>query len=386
MLLSAGAPARTAERRLVLTLWCAGLAAFAAMYAPQGLLPSIGHDLGVSASQAALLISASTFGLALSVLPWAWLAGRIGLPTAMRTAAVAAAVCAVAVPLLPTFDALLAGRVVHGVALGGIPALAMTLSHDIAAPARAATMAGSYVAATSVGGLGGRLLAVPAAEQFGWRIGLLLLGGVVAALMVAMIALVPSCAATTPRRAAGMIGAHLRNRALWPVLVVGLLLSGAVMTVFNYLPFRLSAAPYGLAPAMISMIFLTYLGGTAGSRSTGWLGARFGPAVVLATAGALVAVGALVTAAGPLVVVVIGVAVLTAGFFAGHAVASSMVAARAVEGRAQASALYTIGYYTGSSLFGWLGGLVWSHGHWAAVATLVAVLGVSAVAFTAAAR
>ncbi|MDA2891391.1 MFS transporter [Mycolicibacterium sp. BiH015] len=385
MPVSPGSAPMTAERRLVVTLWCAGLAAFASMYAPQGLLPQIARDVKVDASQAALLISAATLGLALSVLPWSWVSDRIGLRTAMRAAAGSAAVCAVVVPFLPTFEAMLAGRLMHGVALGGVPALAMTLTHDIATPSRAATVAGSYVAATSVGGLSGRLLAVPVAEHFGWRTALLVLGVAVAVMMVGMIGLIPAPAPAAGKRAGGALQTvlgHLRDRAVWPILLVGMLLSGAVMTVFNYLPFRLAAAPYGLEPAVISLVFLTYLGGTVGSRATGWLGGRFGAPVVLGAAGALVVVGAVVTVAGRLAVIVAGVALLTIGFFVGHAVASSMVAARVVIGRSQATALYTIAYYSGSSIFGWAGGIAWSDGQWFAVATLVAALGVAATVCT----
>lgn len=367
----------------MLTLWCAGLAAFAAMYAPQGLLPLIARDMLVDASQAALLISAATLGLAVSVLPWAWVAGRVGVRAAMRAAAGAAALCAVVVPFLPSFEMLLAGRMLHGVALGGIPALAMTLAHDLASPARAATVAGSYVAATSLGGLGGRLFAVPAADQLGWRIGLFVLGAAVAVLMLTMIGFLPRPGARRPARATVQsLVSHLQNPAIWPTLVVGMLLSGAVVTVFNYLPFRLAGAPYALAPGAISLVFLTYLGGTAGSRAAGWLGRRFGAPAVLSTAGLAIAIGATVTLSGPLVAVIAGVAVLTTAFFVGHAVASSMVASRAVCGRSHATALYTIGYYMGSSVFGWLGGVAWSVGHWVAVAAVVGTLGISAAALT----
>lgn len=373
----------TVERRLVVTLWCAGLAAFTSMYAPQGLLPQIARDMDVDASQAALLISAATLGLAISVLPWARVADRVGLRTAMRAAAGSAAVCAVVVPCLPGFEAMLVGRLTHGVALGGIPALAMTLTHDIAVPARAGTVAGSYIAATSVGGLSGRLLAVPIADYAGWRTALLVMGVTVAVVMVAMIRLIPA-SATGGRgdRLLPTVRRHLRNRAVWPILLVGMLLSGAVMTVFNYLPFRLAAAPYELEPTVISLIFLTYLGGTAGSRATGWLGTRFGPPLVLGGAGTLVVVGALVTMTAHVAMIVAGVALLTIGFFVGHAVASSMVAARAETGRSQATALYSIAYYSGASVFGWLGGIAWSGGQWLAVAILVVALGVAATVCT----
>jgi MFS transporter, YNFM family, putative membrane transport protein len=74
------------------------------------------------------------------------------------------------------------------------------------------------------------------------------------------------------------------------------------------------------------------------------------------------------------------------GLFIGHAVASNMVAARALNGRARATALYNISYYVGSSAFGWLGGLAWLSGRWPLVAILVIVLGATACALAGQAR
>ena len=92
--------------------------------------------------------------------------------------------------------------------------------------------------------------------------------------------------------------------------------------------------------------------------------------------------GGAITLAQPLYIVVAGVVVLTAGLFIGHAVASSMVTARALTGRAQAAALYNISYYTGSSAFGWLAGFAWQQAQWPLVAVVVIVLGTLACALT----
>ena len=100
----------------------------------------------------------------------------------------------------------------------------------------------------------------------------------------------------------------------------------------------------------------------------------------MATACVLMAGGGAITLAQPLYIVVAGVVVLTAGLFIGHAVASSMVTARAPTGRAQAAALYNISYYTGSSAFGWLAGFAWQHAQWPLVAALVIALGMTACA------
>jgi YNFM family putative membrane transporter len=375
-----------ANRRLATVLWCAGLAAFAAMYAPQGLLTEIAREASVDPSRASLLVSAATLGLALSVLPWAWLSDRMGIRSAIRLAAAGVAVCSVTVPWLPSYAGLLGGRFLQGIALGGIPALAMALLYDTATPKRAATLAGSYVAATSLGGLGGRLLVVPVADHFGWRLGLFLLGCLVAALMAALIGLIPRAPsngpADQPEVGANAVFAHLRNPAMLVLFAIGALLVGGMMAVFNYLPFRLERPPYLLTPAVVSLVFLAYLAGTAGSRAAGWVTSRVGEVPILATACVLMTAGGAMTLARPLAIVLVGVVVLTAGLFIGHAVASSMVTARAPTGRAQAAALYNISYYAGSSAFGWLGGLAWLYAGWPLVATLVIVLGMSACALT----
>jgi len=69
-----------------------------------------------------------------------------------------------------------------------------------------------------------------------------------------------------------------------------------------------------------------------------------------------------------------GLLVFTAGFFATHSVASAWVSARAPGRRGQASAMYLLAYYLGSSAFGALIGLAYQAAGWPAAATAVAVL------------
>lgn len=377
------------ERRLAAALWCAGLGTFALLYAPQGLLTDVSASLAVSPSHAALLVSGATLGLAASVVPWAWLSDRIGRPEAVRVAAVASAVLAVLVPWLPGFELLVAGRFLQGAALGGVPALAIALVHDWSLPARAGALAGSYVAATSVGGLVGRLVSVPVAQHLGWRLGLVAVGACLTVVMALLVVLLPPGTPRDQRRRrregtlrqsqATHLRAHLQDRVLVALFCVGGLLVGGLAAIFNYLPFRLEAPPYGLAPTVVSLVFLTYLAGTAGSRVAGALCDRWSPRTVLMVACALMGAGAVVTLAGPLLVVVAGVTVLTLGLFVGHAVAASRVGARATSGRAQATALYTVVYYVGASLFGWVAGHAWDLAGWAGVVGLVVVLAAAAL-------
>jgi YNFM family putative membrane transporter len=78
-----------------------------------------------------------------------------------------------------------------------------------------------------------------------------------------------------------------------------------------------------------------------------------------------------ITLAGPLPIIILGLAVMTTGFFAVHGIAGGWVAARAHAGgggTGQASSFYLFAYYLGSSIFGGLAGTAWTHAAWPGVA------------------
>jgi YNFM family putative membrane transporter len=95
---------------------------------------------------------------------------------------------------------------------------------------------------------------------------------------------------------------------------------------------------------------------------------------------ALAFVGIVVTLASPLPLVILGVAMLTAGFFGAHSVASGWVSRRARVARAQATGLYLFFFYLGSSVVASLSGLAWSGGGWLGVASVACMLLVVAIA------
>lgn len=78
--------------------------------------------------------------------------------------------------------------------------------------------------------------------------------------------------------------------------------------------------------------------------------------------------GVAITFSHSVVAVLVELAVATAGFFGAHAIASGWVGSDAGDGKAQASSLYNLFYYTGSSAVGWFGGLAFDTAGWTAVA------------------
>lgn len=366
-------------RRLLVALVCAGIASFAQIYSPQGMLQLIAADLGVGAEGAALTVSAATGGLALAVVPWSFVGDRIGRRPAMVIAVVSATLLALVSAWAPTFELMLALRFLEGMALGGVPALAVAyLAEEVDDRARSIA-AGWYVAGTTVGGLAGRMLATPVADLGSWRMGMtaVALLAALAATSFALLApperrFVPTTGRGSPAVALRRLLRTLRDPGQLALFAFAFLMMGGFVSVYNYLSFHLTAPPYLVPAALLGMVFLAYLGGTVSSPVAGRLAARHGRLPTMLAGTGVMLAGLLLTLAGPLVLVLLGLLVMTAGFFAAHAIASGWASARADGARSQATGLYNLAYYLGSSVLGWATGLVYEGSGWDATVAVVA--------------
>ncbi|PPF78274.1 MFS transporter [Subtercola sp. Z020] len=376
-----------AYRRLLAALFFAGVATFAQLYSPQAALPEIADDLRIGAASAALVVSASTIGLAVGVIPWSVVADRVGRLRAMSIAVVAASLLGLLVPFAPSFEVLLAGRFAEGVMIGGVPSIAIAYLSEEVIAGHAARAAGIYVAGTSIGGLLGRLVAGPVAELTTWRIGVFSVAVLCSVSAAIFIALAPRPRGFIPRalRMPGTdqslprrLAANLRSPRQLVLYAQAFLLMGGFVALYNYLGFRLAAAPFWLPPAVVSLVFLAYLAGTWSSAQAGALASRIGRRPVLLGSIALMVAGVALTLAPVVVVVLGGLVLATAGFFAAHSIASGWTSAAATVGRAQASSLYNLFYYAGSSLFGWLGGIFFDAAGWSATAAMIGALALAA--------
>lgn len=366
--------------RILAGLSFAGVATFAQLYSTQAVLPLLASDLNITAAEAALTISLATVGLAVTVIPWSFLADRIGRVKAMAWGISIATVLGLLVPLSTTFGMLLALRLLEGMALGGIPAIAIAYLNEEVTRAHTALAAGSYVAGTTLGGLAGRLVAGPAGELWGWRAAALAVSVLATLAAVAFLALVPRAEGFVAARAAGLggalrtLGGHLKNVRLLALYGQAFLMMGGFVAVYNYLGFRLSADPFSLPATLISLIFLAYLSGTFSSRWSAGLTMRFGRRNVLLAGLAMTTAGLALTLAPYLPLILAGLVVFTGGFFAAHGIGAGWTGAIASTGRAQAASLYNLAYYLGSSVIGWAGGLVFQSWGWGALAAATMAL------------
>lgn len=379
-------PGERAYRRLIAGLFFAGVATFAQLYSPQAVLPFLAADLDVSPATAALAVSAATLGLAVAVIPWSIAADRFGRRATMGTGVAVATVVGLLAASAPSIELFLAARLVEGIALGAVPAIALAYLNEEVHAGHAARAAGSYIAGTTVGGLAGRLIAGPFAEWGQWRTGVFAAAAVCAVCAVLFLWLAPrarrfSPQSVRPQALLSRLLANLRAPAQLALYAQAFLLMGGFVAVYNYLGFALAAPPFDLSLWLVSLLFLAYLGGTWSSPRAGALAVRYGRLPVLLAATAIMAAGLLLTLLAWLPAIVVGLVVFTAGFFGAHAVASGWTPASAPAGTsAQASSLYYLAYYAGSSAIGWALGLAFAGLGWGGVVGFVTVACVLAAA------
>ncbi|MCX5171113.1 MFS transporter [Streptomyces antibioticus] len=380
------APGGPGYRRMSLALFLAGVATFALLYSTQALLPLISGDFGVAAGEASWTVAAATGGLALFVLPMSALSERYGRRTVMTASLAVAVTVGVLVPLAPSLGALVVLRAVQGAALAGLPASATAYLAEEVRPRALVTAIGLFVAGNSVGGMSGRVITGWVAQEWGWRAAVAAIGVLAVGCAVAFRLLLPAPRHFTPGSLrpgdlVRTVRGHLSDPLLRRLYAIGALFMTVFGGVYTVIGYRLTEAPFSLPQGVVGSVFLVYLVGTVSASTAGRLVGRLGRRGSLYLAGGTTAAGLLLSLADSLALVLLGLVLITAGFFAGHAVASSAVGRTAMTGRAQAAALYQSAYYIGSSAGSTVGALAFHTGGWTGTVGvgLLAVLGVVAI-------
>jgi YNFM family putative membrane transporter len=366
-------------RRANLALFFAGFVTFSTLYTFQPLFPNLVREFSISPAVASLSLSFATFALAITLPLSGSLSDIWGRRRMMGFAVLLASGLALASATCTSLPTLLGVRLVQGVVLAGVPAVAMAYLNEEVEPRALGSAMGLYIAGNACGGMTGRILTAWLTELMSWRsavagIGLfsLLLGGL-------FLYLLPPSRnfLRRPLRlgqlTASLIG-HLRNPGLLCLYFLAFTCMGGFVTLYNYVTFRLLGPEFRLSQAEVALIFLAYAFGACGSSVMGRLVERFGRSQILFTALAVMAVGLLLTLFSQLFAVVLGIVVFTIGFFITHAIASAWVGLLADRARGQASSLYLFAYYLGSSISGTGGGFFYGAWGWHGVVLLILLL------------
>jgi YNFM family putative membrane transporter len=341
-----------------------GFSTFALLYCVQPLMPLLAHDFKLTPAQSSLALSVATGTLAISLLASSVLSERFGRKPLMAGSMFCGGVLTLLAAFAQDYGQLLLLRALLGLLLGGMPALAMAyLSEEIAGPSLGHSM-GLYIGGSAFGGMTGRVLASVISDYYDWRIAVGAMG------------------------AAGLYAAWEFNRSLPASRDAGLpwlfslsfLLMGVFVSMYNYIGYRLLAPSFGLRQSAVGALSILYLLGIFSSVWAGKLADRLGRRNVLWMVMLVMLGGLLLTLSNAVLLIVIGMGLFTFGFFASHSVCSSWVGRRARPPQALASAIYLFFYYLGSSVVGWVSGVVWAWAGWVGVVSMLGAVLLAAMA------
>jgi YNFM family putative membrane transporter len=374
-------PAGKSFRKTILALFLGSFVTFADLYSTQPVIPVFAKQFGVSPAMASLTLSFATGTLALCLLLVSFFSENIDRKKIMGTALTLSALLSICVSFIQDdLYILIAIRAIQGAVLAGFPAIAMAYINEEFHPKSLGYVMGIYVSGSSIGGLAGRLIVGVLTDHFSWNIAIGSLGALSLIISLAFWwMLPPSQHAVRVRVSLSRIKTslinNLRNNRLVLLFGMAFLLMGSFVTVYNFVGIPLMGPPYHLSQTLIGFIFIIYLVGTFSSTWMGKLADQYSRRVVLLIGIAIMLMGALLTLLAPLLLKIMGLALFTFGFFGAHSIASSWVGSLADKSeKAQASALYLLFYYAGSSIVGASGGLFLMKFGWGGVISAVSIL------------
>lgn len=383
-------------KRISAALLLAGLATFTVLYATQAILPYFARSYGISPSQASWAMSLATAGLGFGLLIAAPISDKIGRTNLILFSLFSSSLLGIIVAVIPNWELFLTARFIQGFLLAGLPATAAVYLREEIHTSYVGAATGIYIFGTTLGGLSGRLVSSWLIElseyltlpDLGWinfqDEHLAMLGTALLALGCAF-----ACKTLLPKsRGFSPQGTSFRQlprnfvKAFTDPVLIGLYLiaalgMGTFVGTFNSMGFRLEDAPYYFSIGMIGLLYFVYPVGGYASTLAGKLSDKHGLRKILPAGGFLMLIAIWFIDAEPLWSIIIGLILLSAGFFSVHSVASTWVAARALAGvklPAQAASMYMLFYYAGSSVSGNLTPYSFEIAGWSGVTILTTVL------------
>ena len=358
-----------------LAVGVAGFCAFTNLYPVQAILPELIRQFHATPTQAGLTVSAGTAAVALTAPFSGVISDLWGRKNMILSCLAAVTLITLATALAGSISSLVAWRFAVGLFIPGIFATTVAYITEEWPTREAVETTGIYVSGTILGGFSGRFIAGIATHFGGWHMAFITLGLVDLMLLPLVLRWLPASRHFRPGEGLGpalaAMGGHLRNPLLLRTFGISFGMLFSLVSIFTYVSLRLAQAPFHLGTGAIGGIFAVYLLGVAVTPVAGRAVTRFGRAPVAVVAICSGILGALMTLAPDLTVLVLGLALFSAGLFVLQSVATGFVPQAAVGSRSAAVGLFVTTYYVGGSLGGVVPGTFWQQYGWSGCITLV---------------
>ncbi len=356
-------------KKIKWSIFLVGISVFAQLYNYQPLLSELTTSFGITPAQSSYLVSASTLGMAIGLLLFAFIADRYSRRDVMLFSLVVSTLLTLSSVFVESFSLLVNINFAKGICISGVSAVTLAYLAEEIDHKYIGTAISFYLAGNTFGGMFGRILAALMSDWFNWRIGVLSIGFLALLIAVVFYYVFPESNFFKPKKVnfdkkVLQMRVLLRNKKIIAMYVVAISLMGSFVSVYNYLGFKLEAAPYHLPHYIIAFIFLMYAFGIGGNLIAGPLSDKYPPKKILMGALFVVFLGLGLMMFSPLFIILIGLVLFTISFFSAHTVASRIVIQLSHKAKSSATALYWFFYYMGSTVLGSSTGVFINNQNW----------------------
>ena len=357
------------NRSSLFALYAATVAVYSDIYVTQPFLPVLSRRFDVAPATAGLSVSVVVLMVALVSPVWGSLSDSMGRKPILVASCALLAVPTFLAALAPSFGVLLALRALQGLLIPGLTAVAVAFLGDHFHGASLPPRVAAFIGASVVGGLTGRVVSGYIAAFLDWHASFVVFGSLTAAGAVGMAWLLPPGprGAARPRPAWRELVGHLGSRRLVGAFLIGGAVIFAFIAIFTFLPYYLSAPPFGLSTAAVSSFYFAYLAGVATSLLVPRLPEPFSGRRLMGIGLAVASAGILSTLVPEVSVIAASLVVVCVGMFLVQATAPAFVNLNAPAAKGAAGALYVTFYYLGATLGSFLPGLAYQRWAWPGV-------------------
>ncbi|MCS7472947.1 MFS transporter [Myroides odoratimimus] len=359
----------TTYKKIKWSIFLVGVSVFAQVYNFQPILSEITQYFKVTPSESSYLVSASTLGMAIGLLLFAFIADSYPRKDIMLFSLVTSTMLTLLSVWASDFSILVNINFIKGMCISGVSAVTLAYLAEEIDPKYIGTAISFYLAGNTFGGMFGRIVAALVSGWLGWQAAVFTIGILAVVIAIAFYILFPESRFFTPKKLKikhklRQMKSIFKNYKIMAMYLVAICLMGAFVSVYNFLGFKLESAPYNLPHYLIAMIFLMYAFGIFGNMVAGSLSDRYSSRMILLIALGLMLIGVIGMYMDNLVIILLGLTFFTISFFSGHTIASRVVTTLGKEAKSSATALYWFFYYIGSSIIGSSTGVFVNKGNW----------------------
>ena len=239
--------ATSTDLRANIALFAAGFGTFSLLYCVQPVMPIFSEEFGVSPAASSLSLSLTTGTLAITIFITGFMSESWDRKTLISACLFVASGLTLLTSLSSSWMNLLVVRALIGIALGGVPAVAMAYAAEEARAEGSGFAMGLYIGGTALGGMAGRVITGVVAGFLSWRAAVATMAVVGLMTSIGFWLLLPPSRHFTPRQSLafrdrlGTLSMNCRGVGLPWLYLTAFLLMGSFVTIYNYASYRLVA-------------------------------------------------------------------------------------------------------------------------------------------------